>query len=115
MNHKITSLEEYHAVYRKSVDDPQGFWAHIADSFQWHKKWNKVLEWNFKQPDVKWFINGKLNITENCLDRHLEKFGDKEAIIWEPNDPDQNNQVLTYNQLHKLVCKFANVLKNAGV
>jgi acetyl-CoA synthetase len=73
MLHKITSLEQYHEVYTKSVEKPEQFWNEIADSFQWHQKWEKVLNWNFKEPKVEWFINGKLNITENCLDRHLEK------------------------------------------
>ena len=70
-NHRITSLEQYHEVYNESIADPAGFWANIADSFVWDKKWDTVLEWNFTEPNIKWFINGKLNITENCIDRHL--------------------------------------------
>jgi acetyl-CoA synthetase len=70
---KVTSFDEYKRAYKKSVDDPEGFWADVASSFLWKKKWDKVLEWNFKEPKVKWFINAKLNITENCLDRHLEQ------------------------------------------
>src|SRR5438105_3333190 len=115
MQYKINSLEEYKKVYRKSVENPEGFWSNIADSFKWHQKWDKVLSWNFKQPDIKWFINGKLNITENCIDRHLQQAGNKAAIIWEPNDPTESNRVLTYKELHKEVCKFSNVLRRWGV
>ena len=111
---KITSFDEYQKTYQKSVDNPEEFWADIAGNFQWRKPWIKTLEWNFTEPNVKWFIGGKLNITENCLDRHLEKLGDKPAIIWEPNDPSEDHRVLTYRQLHDKVCQFANVLKNNG-
>ncbi|MFM2290759.1 MAG: acetate--CoA ligase [Bacteroidota bacterium] len=115
MTHKITSLEQYHEVYQYSVEQPEQFWASVADSFLWRKTWDKVLEWNFKEPDVKWFLNGKLNITENCLDRHLEKNGDKPAIIWEPNDTNGQSRTLTYKELHAEVCRFSNVLQNNGV
>lgn len=115
MSHKITSLQQYHEVYRHSVENPEQFWAEIADSFHWHKKWDSVLEWSFKEPDVKWFLNGKLNIAENCLDRHLELQGDKPAIIWEANDPNEKGRILTYNELYKEVCKFSNVLQNNGI
>ncbi|MDN5285723.1 MAG: acs [Mucilaginibacter sp.] len=111
---KITSFDEYKQVYKQSVEQPEQFWAGIADNFYWHKKWDKVLDWNFKEPKVKWFQGAKLNITENCLDRHLETLGDKPAIIWEPNDPQENHRILTYRQLHDKVCQFANVLKNNG-
>ncbi|HTI61251.1 acetate--CoA ligase [Mucilaginibacter sp.] len=111
---KITSFDEYQKAYKRSVDNPEEFWADIAGNFQWRKPWIKTLEWNFTEPNVKWFIGGKLNITENCLDRHLEKLGDKPAIIWEPNDPTEDHRVLTYKQLHEKVCQFANVLKNNG-
>lgn len=111
---KINSFEEYHQVYKKSVEQPEEFWADIASTFYWRKPWDKVLEWNFKEPNVKWFQGAKLNITENCLDRNLEKLGDKPAIIWEPNDPQENHRVLTYKQLHAKVCEFAHVLKNNG-
>ena len=114
MIQKINSFEEYQSEYQKSVEDPEAFWAEKAETFQWKRKWDKVLEWNFKDPDVQWFINGKLNITENCLDRHLEKIGDKTAIIWEPNDPDEEAQHISYKELHTRVCQFANVLKNKG-
>jgi acetyl-CoA synthetase len=111
---KISSFEEYQQVYKQSVEQPEQFWAGIAENFYWRKKWDKVLEWNFKEPRVKWFQGAKLNITENCLDRHLDTLGDKPAIIWEPNDPTENHRVLTYKQLHDKVCQFANVLKNNG-
>jgi len=112
---QINSLEQYHAAYKKSVDDPAGFWADVADSFYWRKKWDKVLEWNFKEPKVEWFINGKLNITENCLDRHLPTLGNQPAIIWEPNNPQEAHRVLTYQELYNKVVQFAHVLKNNGV
>lgn len=115
MSHKITSWEQYQITYKRSVEDPEGFWTEIADSFKWHKKWDKVLDWNFKEPNVKWFEGAKLNITENCLDRHLETRGDKVAILWEPNDPNDEVRTFTYKELHSEVCKFANVLKNNGV
>jgi len=114
-NMKISSFEEYHQVYKHSVEQPEEFWAGIADNFHWRKKWDNVLSWNFKEPNVKWFEGAKLNITENCLDRHLDTLGDKPAIIWEPNDPTEDHRVLTYKQLHDKVCQFANVLKNNGV
>jgi acetyl-CoA synthetase len=112
---QIKSLEEYHQAWNKSVQDPEGFWADVASSFQWRKPWNKVLDWNFDKPDVKWFQGAKLNITENCLDRHLDKLGDKPAIIWEPNNPDEQHRVITYSQLHQEMMRFAQVLKNNGV
>jgi acetyl-CoA synthetase len=112
---QIKSLEEYHQAYKKSVDDPEAFWASVAENFQWRKKWDKVLNWNFKEPRVEWFKGAKLNITENCLDRHLEKLADKPAIIWEPNNPEERTRIVTYARLHKRVCQFAQVLKNNGV
>lgn len=112
---QIKSLEKYKEKYRESVDDPEVFWQGVAESFTWKKKWDKVLEWNFKEPDTRWFINSKLNITENALDRHLDKHGDTPAIIWEPNDPNEPNRTLTYRQLHTEVCRFAHVLRNNGV
>lgn len=115
MQHKITSLEEYHKVYKKSIEEPEQFWAEIADSFQWKKKWDKVLEWNFREPNVKWFLNGKLNITENCLDRHLATQPNKPAIIWESNDINTPNRIITYKELHEEVCRFSNVLHKNGI
>jgi len=99
MNLQIKSFEEYKQVYDYSVKEPEEFWAGIASTFQWKKKWDSVLEWNFKDPDIKWFKGAKLNITENCLDRHLETNGDTPALIWEPNDPEEHHRVLSYRQL----------------
>jgi acetyl-CoA synthetase len=113
--YQIKSFEEYNAAYKKSVEDPEGFWGDIANNFLWRKKWDSVLEWNFKEPKIEWFKNAKLNITENCIDRHLETMGDKPAIIWEPNNPEERTRVVTYSRLHKRVCQFAQVLKNNGV
>ena len=81
MQHKITSFEQYQEVYKKSIENPELFWSEIADTFHWKKKWDKVLDWNFKEPNVKWFLNGKLNITENCLDRHAAVTPNKPAIV----------------------------------
>ncbi|MGE0635644.1 MAG: acetate--CoA ligase [Bacteroidia bacterium] len=114
MSFRINSFEEYQTEYAKSIDNPEQFWAHKAEHFTWRKKWDKVLEWNFTQPDVKWFIGGKLNITENCLDRHLAERGNQTAIIWEPNNPNEEARKLTYKELHAEVSRFANVLKNNG-
>ncbi len=111
---KISSFEEYQQVYKQSVEQPEEFWEGIANNFLWRKKWDKVLEWNFTEPNIKWFQGAKLNITENCLDRHLDTLGDKPAIIWEPNDPSEHHRILTYRQLHEKVCQFAHVLKNNG-
>jgi len=114
MSNRITTFEEYLEEYKKSIDHPEDFWADKAEAFVWNKKWDKVLEWNFQDPDVKWFINGKLNITENCLDRHLASKGEQAAIIWEPNNPNESTRTLSYKELHEKVCQFANVLKNNG-
>ncbi len=113
--YQLKSIEAYRAAYKKSVDDPESFWSEIAENFKWRKKWDKVLNWNFKEPKIEWFAGGKLNITENCLDRHLETLGDKPAIIWESNDPEERTRVVTYERLHKRVCQFAQVLKNNGI
>jgi acetyl-CoA synthetase len=113
--YQIRSEAAYHEAYQQSVKNPEGFWASIAEHFVWRKKWDKVLNWNFREPKVEWFSGGKLNITENCIDRHLENLGDKPAIIWEPNDPNERVRVVTYNRLHKRVCQFAQVLINNGV
>jgi acetyl-CoA synthetase len=112
---KINSLEQYHEDYKKSVDEPQEFWGDVASNFYWRKKWDKVLDWNFTEPKIEWFKGGKLNITENCIDRHLKTMADKPAIIWEPNNPEERTRVVTYARLHKRVCQFAQVLKNNGV
>tara|TARA_B100000780_G_scaffold147164_1_gene102835 strand:+ start:13929 stop:15824 length:1896 start_codon:yes stop_codon:yes gene_type:complete len=112
---KITSLKEYQAQVKKSKDYPEKFWSEKANSFRWHKKWDKVLEWNFKTPEIKWFAGGKLNITENCLDRHLLKRSNQIAIKWVPNNPNESAINLTYLQLHEKVCQFSNVLINNGI
>jgi len=111
---KINSIEQYKSQYEKSVKNPESFWAEQADNFNWIKKWDQVLEWEFDTPKVEWFIGGQLNITENCLDRHLESRGNQTAILWEPNDPAEQAIEITYNELHNRVCSFANVLKRNG-
>lgn len=111
---QIKSQEQYEMAYRDSVNQPEQFWASVAENFQWRKKWDKVLEWNFKEPSVKWFQGGKLNITENCIDRHLKELGNKPAFIWEPNNPEERTRIVTYNRLHKRVCQVAQMLKNNG-
>ena len=113
--YQISNLEEYHQAYQKSIKQPEQFWEEIAQNFTWKKKWDSVSEWNFKDPKIEWFKGAQLNITENCLDRHLNKFGNQAAIIWEPNNPDEPSRELTYNDLYKKVCQFSHVLKNNGV
>lgn len=113
--YQITSPEQYKEAYQKSINDPEGFWNDVAGHFHWHRKWDKTLEWNFSEPRVKWFAGGQLNITENCIDRHLQELGEKPAIIWEPNDPGDRVRVVTYNRLHKRVCQVAQMLVNNGV
>ncbi|MBA4166205.1 MAG: AMP-binding protein, partial [Chitinophagaceae bacterium] len=115
VSYQISSLEQYHDHYKQSIEDPETFWGNIASHFLWKKPWEKVLEWNFAQPDIKWFAGGKLNITENCLDRHIANLGDESAIIWEPNNPDELSRTLTYSELLFKVMQFAHVLKNNGV
>ena len=112
---KIESIQDYQEEYRKSVETPETFWGEIAEEFLWRKKWDKVLEWDFNKPEIKWFLNAKLNITENCLDRHLSTRGNQTAIIWEPNNPDDPAKHITYQQLFEEVCKTANMLKAQGV
>ncbi len=115
-NYHIKHLEEYYQIYRKSVREPENFWAEVAEEhFMWRKKWTNVLSWDFSKPEIKWFENAKLNITENCIDRHLRTKGDKTAIIFEPNSPDEEAQHISYNQLYEHVCKMANVLKEQGI
>jgi len=111
---KISSFKEYKEEYSKSIENPEEFWAEKAESFNWIKKWDRVLEWEFNSPKIEWFIGGQLNITENCLDRHLESRGKQTAILWEPNDPKEQAIEITYNELHNRVCSFANVLKRNG-
>ncbi len=113
--YQIKSLSDYHIQYQKSVEQPEEFWSEVANNFTWKKKWDKVLTWDFKTPSIKWFEGATLNITENCLDRHLSAQPNVPAIIWESNDPEEHHRVLTYKELHFKVCQFANVLKNNGV
>lgn len=111
----IKSFEDYQHTYQQSVENPEKFWDNIATTFTWKKKYSKVLQWNFEQPDVQWFSDGQLNITENCLDRHLAENGNKTALIFEPNSPEDSVQQFTYLELHEKVCQFSNVLKNNGI
>ena len=111
---QITSFKQYEEDYKKSVENPEQFWGEVAQNFQWRKPWFKVLSWNFNEPNIKWFEGAKLNITENCLDRHLATNGDKPAIVWEPNNPEEESVTYTYKMLHERVCRFANVLKRNG-
>jgi acetyl-CoA synthetase len=115
-NYHIKNLEEYFQVYRKSVRNPESFWEEIAEEhFVWKKRWDKVLSWDFSTPTIKWYEGAQLNITENCIDRHLSTRGEKTAILFEPNNPDESAQKITYNQLYKRVNQFANVLKDQGI
>ena len=112
---RITSLSDYFKKYEQSVKDPEKFWAEIADTFIWKKKWDKVLDWDFDSVDIKWFKNAKLNITENILEKNLKDRADKTAIIWEPNDPTEPSIHLTYKELYEETCKFSNALKEKGI
>lgn len=112
---RIKTFEEYKVAYQQSVEDPEGFWAEVAQQFQWRKPWKKVLSWDFQEARTKWFEGGVMNITENALDRHLAERGDQPAIIWEPNNPEDKAVTLTYHVLFDQVCRFANVLKKHGV
>ena len=114
MNLSINSFDDYKRVYAYSVAEPENFWAEVAETFYWQKKWDSVLDWNFTEPNVKWFSGAKLNITENCLDRHLKHNADKVAMLWEPNDSEEHYRSFTYKELHFKVVQFANVLKNNG-
>ncbi|MEK6476969.1 acetate--CoA ligase [Catalinimonas sp. 4WD22] len=115
MSHKIQTLAGYIHDYDKSVQQPEKFWSRIAESFYWRKKWDKIVEWDFEKPDIKWFVNGKLNITENIFERHLFTQGERPAIIWEPNEPDDENRILTLRELYEETCKFANAMKANGI
>ena len=115
-DYHIKNIDQYHTAYKKSISDPEKFWEEIAsNNFLWHRKWDSVLKWDFSKPEIKWFDGAKLNITENCIDRHLESRGDKTAIIFEPNNPNENAQHITYIDLFKRVNKLANVLKSQGI
>lgn len=113
--YQISSLEEYKQHYKKSIENPEQFWDEIASHFTWRKKYQQVLDWNFSEPHIQWFKGGQINVSENCLDRHLPNKADEPAIIWEPNDPNEHQRVLTYGQLHFKVMQFAQVLINNGV
>ncbi len=112
--YQLTSLEAYQKAYQKSVENPEAFWAEIAENFIWHRKWDEVLNWNFNEPKIEWFKGGKLNITENCLDRWAESQPETPAIIWEANEPGEAGRIITYKELHFKVSQFAHVLKNNG-
>lgn len=113
---QIKSFEQYKTDYKRSVEEPDKFWSEVAENFYWRKKGDpkKILDWNFKEPKIEWFKGWKLNITENCIDRHLQELGDKPAIIWEPNNPEERTRIVTYNRLHKRVCQVAQMLVNNG-
>lgn len=115
-NYHIKNLEEYFRVYKESINDPKSFWEEIAEEhFVWRKRWDSVLEWDFEKPEIKWFEGAKLNITENCIDRHLSSRADKTAILFEPNDPNEDAIHISYKELHEKVNQFANVLKSKGI
>ena len=115
MTLQIKTLDEYRHAWKRSVEDPEGFWAEQAETFHWRKKWDKVLEWDFHKPEVKWFLGGKLNITENCLDRHLDRRGEQTALLWEPNDPTEAPRRYTFRELYAEVNRTANALKALGI
>lgn len=115
-NYSIKSLEQYFKVYRNSIKRPKKFWAKIAENnFTWYQKWDKVVEFDMQKAEFTWFKNAKVNITKNCIDRHLANYGDKNAIIFEPNDPNEPSRYYTYNQLYAEVSKMANVLREQGI
>ena len=115
MKASVKRMEEYRELYQKSINDPEAFWGELAEQLDWFKKWDKVLEWDFDRPEIKWFAGGKLNASYNCLDRHLNTWrSNKVALIWQ-GEPLEENKIFTYQQLHYHVCKFANVLKKFGV
>jgi acetyl-CoA synthetase len=111
----ITNSEQYLQQYKESVTDPEEFWAEVAQDFVWRKKWDSVLKFDFRKPEVKWFIGAKFNITENCIDRHLPHRANQTAILWESNDPSEPSRSISYQQLHDEVCRVANMLKKHGV
>ena len=115
MKHQIKNFAEYYQKYQESVQDPEGFWGDIAEDYIWHKKWDKVLEWNFEEPDIKWFPGGMLNITENIFERNLPERKDQKALIWEPNDPNEANVEFTYGELYDKVRQYANALLKLGI
>ena len=115
-NYSIESLEQYFKVYRKSIRKPKKFWGEIAENnFTWYQKWDKVVEFDMQKAEFEWYKNAKVNITKNCIDRHLANKGDKTAIIFEPNNPEESSKYITYNELYKEVSAMANVLRDQGV
>src|SRR6185503_13189439 len=112
---RINSMQEYEAAYKKSVEHPETFWSEVAENFTWYKKWDKVVDWDFKNYHVKWFDGASLNITENCIDRHLPEKANDVAFIWESNNHEQKNRIITYRELHDEVCRVANAFKKMGV
>tara|TARA_B110000046_G_C13026511_1_gene414447 strand:+ start:11483 stop:13390 length:1908 start_codon:yes stop_codon:yes gene_type:complete len=116
INFEIKNLKEYHENYSESVENPEVFWATIAkENFTWKRPWSQVLDWDFSIPKVSWFKGAQLNITENCIDRHLTINGNKTAILFEPNNPNDPSEAISYKELHKRVNQFANVLKSKGI
>jgi acetyl-CoA synthetase len=116
INFEIKNLKEYHENYSEAVDNPEVFWATIAkENFTWKRPWSQVLDWDFSIPKVSWFEGAQLNITENCIDRHLSITGNKTAILFEPNNPNDPSEAISYKELHKRVNQFANVLKSKGI
>ncbi len=113
--YQIKNLEQYQQEYKRSLDDPSGFWGDIAEHFTWKKKWDTVVQSNFHHAETRWFEGAQLNITENCLDRHLADKANQTAILFEPNDPNKEVQKISYAELHQRVMEFAWVLKNNGV
>ena len=111
----ISNFQDYKETYRQSVEDPEGFWDRIAGEFTWYKKWTSVLKWDFQKPEVNWFIGGKLNITENCIDRHLKSLASQVAIIWEPNDPSEAARSISYQELSEQVGRVGNMLRAHGI
>jgi acetyl-CoA synthetase len=112
---QLKTYEEYKTIYQKSIENPEAFWDEIASQFNWKQKWTKTLDWNFNEPNIKWFLNGKFNITENAIDRHLPSKANKTAFIWEPNSISTEHRIITYQNLHDEVCKVANTLKSFGI
>jgi len=115
MPFRFTTQEEYKKEYQDSVSDPEAFWKSKAQNFEWYKPFDRVLDDDFDSADFKWFVNGKMNITVNCLDRHIEELGDQTAILWEPNHPEESSRSLTYKQLLAEVCRCSNALKSLGI
>jgi acetyl-CoA synthetase len=113
--YQIKTLADYHTQYQNSINNPEAFWDNIAQHFAWRKPWEKVLQWEFKTPTVRWFDGAQLNITENCIDRYAATQPHTAAIIWEPNNPNEQQRIITYQELHFKVCQFAHVLQNNGI